>query len=182
MLETTPEPRLSPKGLETCGADNFMLRDAVCDEITNNAVCLYDGGDCCLEAKIRTQCKDCSCRKDIEPEKLMRQFDDLQIKPLHSMMSNDIEEQFQIPIANIEDVVSLQTCAIVCLDHTEKSGEINSWYYQADIRLCQCGWTRSSRCPETRVDDNWTLTDVEHMVAAGNFFIQLAKTLPCGNL
>ncbi len=33
--------------LEVCGANSFMLRDGVCDELTNNAKCHWDGGDCC---------------------------------------------------------------------------------------------------------------------------------------
>ncbi len=35
--------------IEVCGADSFMLRDGVCDELTNNETCHYDGGDCCLD-------------------------------------------------------------------------------------------------------------------------------------
>ncbi len=36
------------QGIEVCGADSFMLNDGLCDEITNNELCHWDGGDCCL--------------------------------------------------------------------------------------------------------------------------------------
>ncbi len=35
--------------IKVCGADSFMLRDGVCDEATNNELCLWDGGDCCVD-------------------------------------------------------------------------------------------------------------------------------------
>ncbi len=39
--------------IEVCGADSFMLRDGVCDELTNTALCHWDGGDCCLDKSIK---------------------------------------------------------------------------------------------------------------------------------
>ncbi len=35
--------------IKICGANNFMLRDGVCDDATNTKVCHWDGGDCCLD-------------------------------------------------------------------------------------------------------------------------------------
>ena len=29
-----------------CGSKSFMIRDGVCDQTTNNEVCLFDGGNC----------------------------------------------------------------------------------------------------------------------------------------
>ncbi len=33
-----------------------MIGDGVCDEVTNNERCLFDGGDCCKEDKSMTTC------------------------------------------------------------------------------------------------------------------------------
>ena len=46
-----------------CDADSFMIRDGVCDEITNTERCLYDGGDCCKEDKSTELCNVCTCKK-----------------------------------------------------------------------------------------------------------------------
>ncbi len=45
-----------------CQADTFMIRDGVCDEATNLEACNFDGGDCCLDNKDITLCKQCSCK------------------------------------------------------------------------------------------------------------------------
>ncbi len=47
-----------------CSANSFLLGDRVCDEVTNNERCLYDGGDCCLSNKNTKYCQDCTCRKN----------------------------------------------------------------------------------------------------------------------
>ncbi len=39
--------------VNVCGAENFMLRDGVCDEPTNNERCHWDGGDCCLDKTLK---------------------------------------------------------------------------------------------------------------------------------
>ena len=173
--ETTIEPKLSPKGLKTCGANSFMLRDAICDEVTNTEVCLFDGGDCCLEAKIRTQCKDCSCKQTIEPKKLLQQFKDMSIQPIQK---EDV--RLDIQIAKVEEVVSHETCAVICLDHDNRNN-INAWNYQANDQLCECGWMKSKLCPETIVTDAWKLTSNSvNKISIHNGYIQMAKTVPCG--
>ncbi len=155
-----------------------MLRDSVCDEVTNIEVCLFDGGDCCLEAKIRSQCKDCSCKKVIEPEKLLAQFKELDIKPMRQEIVT-----LDTQIANIEDVDSAETCAVVCLEH-EKKDEINAWQYlvyKTEIRTCRCGWMKSQSCPNTNalLVGDWKMTNVSQL-ADHKGYIQLRKTVPCG--
>ncbi len=51
---TTAKDDSNIKGnVNVCGADNFMLRDGVCDEPTNNELCHWDGGDCCLDKTLK---------------------------------------------------------------------------------------------------------------------------------
>ncbi len=52
--------------INACGANSFLIRDGQCDEVTNNKLCLFDGGDCCHQQEQEDNgisfCKDCSCR------------------------------------------------------------------------------------------------------------------------
>ncbi len=153
-----------------------MLRDSICDEVTNTEVCLYDGGDCCLEAKIRTQCKDCSCKAVIEPEKILKQFKDLSIEPIK--VNGEEQLLIDIKVANIEEVVSNVTCAVICLEH-QKRNDINVWQYHAEIQLCRCGWMKSQYCPKLKVLPGWKLGNIDAMNESSSY-IQLAKTVPCG--
>ena len=43
------------------GCDKFVLvGDGICNDETNNAVCRFDGGDCCLDV-IHSNCSECIC-------------------------------------------------------------------------------------------------------------------------
>ena len=35
--------------------------DGQCDDVNNNAICEYDGGDCCGKTAIKQYCFNCSC-------------------------------------------------------------------------------------------------------------------------
>ena len=35
--------------------------DGYCDDITNNLICNYDGGDCCLSNITTHYCRECIC-------------------------------------------------------------------------------------------------------------------------
>ena len=37
------------------------IGDGICDDVNNNAVCQYDGGDCCLYNVTQTECDECLC-------------------------------------------------------------------------------------------------------------------------
>ncbi len=52
-----------------CSKNSFLIGDMVCDEVTNNVECLYDGGDCCLEDtdKDRKFCSICTCYLESKP-------------------------------------------------------------------------------------------------------------------
>ncbi len=137
----------------TCSANSFMLRDSVCDEATNIALCLYDGGDCCLEAKDTTLCKNCSCMLLVTEDDLQNDFDTWEIHPL------DTSIDFSTVISNtnssvkVEEVVSSPVCSVLCLDH-KKFDRINAWQYDAKERVCTCGWIQSTTCLEA---DLWRL-------------------------
>ncbi len=181
FVETTIKSRLSPEGLETCGADSFMLRDAICDEATNTEICLFDGGECCREGKVRDQCKDCSCRALIDLEKLQGQFEELNIKPL-SLTENPFDSGVALKRVTIEDVVSHETCAVVCLEHELKM-QINAWQYNEDVKECQCLWMKSKSCPETKAVTDWNpMTKALEKMSLHQSYIQLEKNMQCGKL
>ncbi len=160
---------------QKCGQDTFMLRDAVCDEATNNADCLYDGGDCCLEFKVTTLCKNCSCILTIHLEEMQADFKRLNVKPLANQGKfNALNATSSVKVT---DVVSAPVCAVLCLQH-DKADMINAWHYHEYVQLCTCGWIQSKHCLENYVQSEWgfgTVLDLD-----GYSFVQLEKTLPCG--
>ncbi len=181
VLDNTPDNKLTPTGLETCGGDSFLIRNSVCDEATNNDVCLFDGGDCCLEVKDRRYCQDCSCIQKVESQKLQQQFRDLEIKPLKNPV--DYGDIIVKDIVKVEEVVSNAVCAVLCLDH-QKKDEINAWRYFENDQLCHCGLVAEFQCTSSFVNANWHLNDtLEDLNTTNNTaFIQLGKTVPCGEL
>ena len=45
-----------------CASDNpEWIGDGYCDDVTNNAGCSYDGGDCCGVNVVSTYCTECIC-------------------------------------------------------------------------------------------------------------------------
>ncbi len=174
-ITNAPDLQL-PSNNKTCGANSFQLRDSVCDESSNTAICLYDGGDCCLEFKATHLCKNCSCILEVDVDKLQDSFDRLNILPL-------VDPSKLVPAVNdiwtvqVEDVVSGQVCAVLCLDH-ELADNINSWYYQEHTKVCRCGWIGAQVCPENLVDHDGT--DLETAAKTTSAYVQLEKSLPCG--
>ncbi len=170
----------------SCSANSFMLRDSVCDEATNIETCLYDGGDCCLEAKVTKLCKNCSCILSVNRDDLQLEFSSLTIRPLEKTIN------FSTVIGDwtveVTDVVSGPVCAILCLSH-EANDRINAWHYDGQSLVCTCGWVESAICPEDKIvmPDNGnqtTLIDYDAIVMTRELhaFVQLGKTVPCGIL
>ncbi len=156
-----------------------MLRDAVCDEVTNNPTCLFDGGDCCLELKDTTLCQNCSCIMHVEPKKLHQKFIELEIKPL--VNPHEFESAIGRWTVKVEDVISAQVCAVLCLEH-DKADHINAWHFwENGRRTCGCGWIRSTLCPENLVKMEGRLLSVEKL-STNDTFVMLDKTLPCCKL
>ncbi len=158
-----------------------MLRDGVCDEATNVARCLYDGGDCCKENKDEGLCRDCKCIMAIDQQKLEDQFRALDIKPVKN------PEYLETIITaihgwkvEVKNVVSSHVCSVLCLDH-KKADELNTWQYLTtdNERICKCGWIESKFCPEKMAMNIPYQLDATTM-DQNNAFVQLKKTVPCG--
>ena len=43
------------------GGRNVWISDGLCDDINNNVLCQFDGGDCCGVDVIRKFCSHCEC-------------------------------------------------------------------------------------------------------------------------
>ena len=48
------------------GISNPIVGDGYCNDITNNAGCNFDGGDCCGSCINTEQCLDCECKGEIK--------------------------------------------------------------------------------------------------------------------
>ena len=47
-----------------CVHDYALIGNGYCNDETNNADCLYDGGDCCGSSVITDHCTECACEGD----------------------------------------------------------------------------------------------------------------------
>ena len=157
-----------------------MLRDGVCDETSNNAKCLFDGGDCCKENKDRSLCLDCTCH--LEVVELEKRFNALKVNAVKDL------ESMQIEIGNsggwtveVEEVFTMEVCSVLCLDH-ENAAELNAWHYEG--RICRCGWIESKSCPGDMVNMHWILESKRNISSGAvldhKAYIQLNKTICCG--
>ena len=43
------------------GLTPIVVGDGFCDDVTNNADCGYDGGDCCGSCVVTDHCSQCEC-------------------------------------------------------------------------------------------------------------------------
>ncbi len=117
-----------------------MLRDGVCDEVTNIQRCLYDGGDCCIAKpnKDRTMCKDCSCILDFDREWYSERSK--QTGVVTYIKDPDIFDKIVWRIVKeVEDVVMDEVCIMLCLDN-ELDSEVNGWKYSYRSLTCTCAW------------------------------------------
>ena len=47
---------------DSCTGNSFLIGDLVCDDVANTEMCLFDGGDCCLQNIDTSLCLDCTCK------------------------------------------------------------------------------------------------------------------------
>ncbi len=154
-----------------------MLRDGVCDEVANNQTCFFDGGDCCLEFKNVDFCRNCSCILAVDYDKLLADFRDQEIMPLNNANGFNVLDG-TVTTVKVDEVISRQVCAVLCLDH-EKVSNINAWHYISEERVCKCGWIQSDQCLEQMVDRAWEFHNLSSLTASDTF-VQLKKTVACG--
>ncbi len=156
-----------------------MLRDGVCDEVANVAKCLYDGGDCCKENKDKGLCRNCTCVLKIDHEDLVKKFKTLDIKPVEDVdkLQTAIDISSNGWTVEVEDVLSVQVCTTLCLEH-EEVDKLNAWHYNVSDSKCKCGWVESNACPEKMVINDW-IADTQSL---DHYFgyVQLYRTVPCG--
>ncbi len=161
-----------------------MLRDSVCDEVTNTERCLFDGGDCCLEHKDKSICQNCSCILAVDRNELKLEFELWQVQPLQDQtMDFFVNVAIEDLTMTVQDVVSGEVCAILCMKESDKADNFNAWHYDNVSLSCQCGWIESTTCPDIFVQTSWTDMEPENDLnnPAGVSFVQLAKTIPCSN-
>ncbi len=156
-----------------------MLRDGVCDELTNTKLCLFDGGDCCLDKqkKDTTLCKICTCRLSVDIDELRDTFKNTQVM----MMENPYDFQSLIlrTEKSVNDVLSKDVCSTMCLEFHDT---VNGWKYDGSTNTCTCSWLKSTGCT-----NELTLKDVNFFDELTPFmenfvqsFIQMTKTMDCG--
>ena len=160
-----------------------MLRDGVCDELTNTERCLWDGGDCCHDrSKIdTTMCKICICKATVDTVHLRTIFNATKVMRLSD--PNDFQRLSLKKTKTVEEVVELGVCTVVCLD-SSLANLVNAWMYDQESRTCTCSWLKSTQCLDEhnlqRVispDDN---NDANYGFATMQSFVQMTKILPCG--
>ncbi len=160
-----------------CSADSFMIRDGVCDEITNIERCLYDGGDCCLAEKDTALCKVCTCDLVVEKDELQERILEVNLAKLENV--DDFERLTKVSSMVVEDVVSLEVCSMVCLDR-DLDNVANAWKYDKVGRTCECSWiTSDSLClTEVSLSHSHQFEILEH-VEQDAAFIQKEKIVSC---
>ena len=65
-MTTTTISTVAPSGTTTgdeC-SQPWLIGNGKCNDETNNLSCDFDGGDCCIECTVKTDCTDCICKQD----------------------------------------------------------------------------------------------------------------------
>ncbi len=63
FLKHIPSLNVSELSLQypQCSEPNF-ISDDICDDLTNNEQCGFDGGDCCIQSPNCNYCQECTCQ------------------------------------------------------------------------------------------------------------------------
>ncbi len=168
-------------GDEGCGAESFMIRDSVCDEKTNIELCLYDGGDCCLDEgqKDLTLCRTCLCLVSVDEDLIATRFQKLDVKAFDADVYDSSALLFVSHVSS--PVVSNEICSQVCLDPGLED-IVNGWLYNFERRTCTCAWFESRRCSD-QVD---LLAEMSPKSPENIFgtavYIQMNRMLTCSNV
>ncbi len=131
-----------------------------------------------MEFKVTRLCKTCACILEVDIDELQKRFTDLDIHPLENPASLETVIREDKWAVMVENVVSGQVCAVLCLDH-ELAKNINSWHYEKSNQICRCAWVEANQCPENMVRPGLS-PDQRQAKEHTNAFVQLKKTVSCG--
>ncbi len=156
-----------------------MIKDGVCDELTNIEKCLFDGGDCCDADKSEEFCNHCKCMIDIDFEELKSSYVQYNVKAFKNLTAyNNLLTD--IP-KYITQVVSLHTCSVICMSD-DLANSVNSWSFDFTSKLCNCTWVDidATLCMENLDFQPMTDFAVDLWYEPKVALVQTAKSLPCG--
>ncbi len=121
-----------------CRLDSYMIKDSVCDEVTNIEACLFDGGDCCLEKKNEDLCHNCMCKMSLDLSYIKSRFVEQDVRRFRD--DGQFRKLIQLRAKMVKDVENVNTCSMLCLDDGDLEGKINSWLFNLTSRACKCTW------------------------------------------
>ncbi len=154
-----------------------MIRDGVCDELTNNELCLYDGGDCCLNDgdKDTTLCDSCICQLTIDDKLISNAFENLGLR--RTVPEDHFTETLLSLSYTTTNVISSVVCTIVCLD-PDLDETVNAWIYNFNSKRCSCVWIKSTTCQQDSLV-NRNISGLSSYIADTEGYIQQRKILDC---
>ncbi len=126
-----------------CSANSFLIRDGVCDEVTNIAKCLYDGGDCCKVDKNTDICQKCTCIMSVDMAELAQTLASKEARTYVGVSDGDISDQdskFEL-VDFVEDVITAEVCSQLCISLRDDVNAIDSWIYRTGSNgsmTCEC--------------------------------------------
>ena len=122
-------------GESGCSASSFLIEDGVCDEITNNARCLFDGRDCCRQDKITRLCQNCTCILKYNQTDLNMRLKENRVQIYIGPEESGDNNLFDI-FHTVEEVASKWICYTICL---ELKPLANSWTFnKTNNNTCIC--------------------------------------------
>ncbi len=154
-----------------------MIRDGVCDELTNTEMCLYDGGDCCLDVdkKDTTLCLSCICQLTIDNKLITNAYENLGLK---KSRQTDLFAEALLSISHVTtNVITKEVCTMVCLD-PELDDKVNGWIYNFDSKKCTCVWLKSTTCRKEDIVISHDFVGLANDIDT-EAYVQLAKFLDC---
>ncbi len=134
---------------EGCSANSFLINDGVCDEVTNNALCLYDGKDCCRQIKLTHYCQDCTCRLSDTDNIILEKLLEAQV---YKHTSESDSESNLKTIKIVEEVKSPRVCGILCIDEVEENPAIDSLTFTKEQGFFLCKCTSYHSCLTNKIE------------------------------
>ncbi len=151
----------------------------VCDELTNHARCIFDGGDCCknVHEKNTDHCNVCTCRKTVNVETLKETYETGEIKRFKHVehYSNLSVENFK----HFQEVESVDVCSLLCLEFDDEA-LVNSWMFFKKSRSCRCQWVKSPVFIDGSKFEKETYAKQSVWDPDETAFVQTSKLVPPG--